>query len=233
MPTRIVSWNCADWLGRKSERVLAIQPHIAIIPEVRAAHAGALGESYATVWDGDPGQRGLLIAASANWSLEVIHRASARHSMLVKASSGSEVLFIVGIWSMPKPHGYVGSVVRGLDELPPFASGAKVIVAGDFNASPVFDRNHPSTGHFSQIAERLRGRGLESLWHTLEGETFGEERRPTYFHQWKREQPFHIDFMFASSSLRERLTTFELGAYDDWCPSASDHMPLIASFELT
>jgi endonuclease/exonuclease/phosphatase family metal-dependent hydrolase len=121
--------------------------------------------------------------------------------------------------------------MAGLDQLLSKVSEKNIIVAGDFNASAAFDPHQSSSYQFEQITRRLREKGLHSLWHTKEAQEFGGESAATYYHQWKREQPFHIDFMFASEALVRRLKHFSIGDFDTWCSGHSDHVPLIADFD--
>jgi len=74
----------------------------------------------------------------------------------------------------------------------------------------------------TQHAEEL---GLRSLYHELSGEAHGEELVPTYRHHHRAEQPFHIDYCFASDDLRAnaRLTVLD---DDDWW-GRSDHCPIV------
>lgn len=230
MSLKVVSWNCADSFPNKARRLLDLAAHIAIVPEVRAKHAQALGNSFDTIWEGEGDNRGLLVAARKPWRLEVVSRASARHGLLLRATQDGRAISILGIWAMPREGSYVRAVIEGLDELLPRIDTDDVIVAGDFNASPVLDRADSKQPKFDQITGRLHGQGLESLWHTNTGQDFGSEDTPTLYHLWKRERPFHIDFVFASRNLAGRLKSMTIGSFEDWCTRDSDHAPLVAEF---
>jgi exonuclease III len=49
-----------------------------------------------------------------------------------------------------------------------------------------------------------------------------------YRHKGK---PYHIDYCFASKDLIDKLQSVEIGEYDFWI-QYSDHVPLIANFDL-
>ena len=230
MNLKVVSWNCADSFPKKASRLSDLAAHIAIVPEVRAKHAQALGDSFDTIWEGEDDNRGLLVAVRKPWRLEVVARATARHGLLLRATQGAQVISILGIWAMPRNGSYVRAVIDGLDELLPRIDTDDVIVAGDFNASPTLDRMGSTEPKFDQITDRLHRQGLESLWHARTGQRFGSEDTATLYHLWKRERPFHIDFIFASRALADRLTTMTIGSFDDWCTRDSDHAPLVAEF---
>lgn len=228
---RIVAWNCAGKFARNAGQLATLDADICIVPEALEPHATALGYGYATHWHGEHGQRGLLIAAKNGWRLEVVQAAPQRHMLLTTIGRADVSISVIGVWAMRGPQGYAGSVISGLDALlPSIKDVANVFVAGDFNASPVFDRTSPPALRFAQISDRLHASGLVSLWHQRSGEPFGSEATPSYFHQWKEHQRFHIDFAFVSKAMAERCRDFQIGAFDPWC-GHSDHMPLIANFE--
>ncbi|MBY0567443.1 MAG: endonuclease/exonuclease/phosphatase family protein [Hyphomonadaceae bacterium] len=229
--TRIVAWNCAGKFSRNAAALAALDADICIVPEALEGHADALGANYSVHWHGDEGQRGLLIAAKRDWRIEVVQAAPQRHMALTTLQGPTTSLSVIGVWAMRGPKGCTGAVIDGLDTLLPLAAASpNVFVAGDFNASPVFDSSSPPALRFAEISGRLQDAGLVSLWHDRAGEAFGAESCATYHHQWKQEQPFHIDFAFASKALAARCRHFEIGKFDPWCQS-SDHVPLVADFD--
>jgi endonuclease/exonuclease/phosphatase (EEP) superfamily protein YafD len=230
---RVLSWNTADHFDRKAGRLLALNADIMVLPEVRRQHADALGERYATHWFGDVGKRGLLVAAQKPLTLNVVKEAEKRHAALISVANGRQFLQLVPIWAMPSGGSYVRPLCSALDELLPLIEPeGRVLVAGDFNASQVFDKGRGVTNHFSAVSSRLERFNLQSIWHERTGESFGQETRATYFHQWRADQAFHIDYAFACTRLRQEATGLEIGAISDWLKGGSDHMPLIMDFRL-
>ncbi|RYG38847.1 MAG: endonuclease/exonuclease/phosphatase family protein [Burkholderiales bacterium] len=234
---RIVSWNCCGGFKNKAPRLAQLNPDIAVIPEVLREHATALGETYHTVWDGNEGQKGLLLAAREPWRIELAGRSAARHMVRAELSLGDRRLTVVGVWAMPGDAGYNDTLVRGLDDLLPSITGEDIIVAGDFNASPVFDkadRLGDVQNGFDQIHRRLRARGLESAWHAFRSDGIGTESVSTYHHRRKRDERFHIDYIFLSQGLSSGVTAADIGKYEDWCvpDGGSDHTPLTVDVRL-
>ena len=60
--------------------------------------------------------------------------------------------------------------------------------------------------------------GLHSLYHTLTGEMYGKETKATYFHQFKEDMPFFIDYVFTNMN----VLSYELCSWDK---ELSDHCP--------
>jgi len=70
------------------------------------------------------------------------------------------------------------------------------------------------------ICDFLRNMNLISAYHDMTGETLGNERCATYYHQFKETQPFFIDYTFSSIPLK----SYHLG---EWDKDLSDHVPQI------
>ncbi|MDM5326767.1 hypothetical protein [Neobacillus sp. CF12] len=78
--------------------------------------------------------------------------------------------------------------------------------------------------------ELLKNKGIESACHHFFNEEQGKENRPTHYFRKAKSSPFHIDYLFASVSIQNRLSHFEVGSYDSWI-KYSDHVPISALFE--
>jgi hypothetical protein len=123
-----------------------------------------------------------------------------------------------------------GPLLRSLEDSADFCCGGDLVVAGDFNNNPCWDRpNGPN--NVSVIAQELARRELVSIYHHDTGNAFGSEPRGTYWHHRRRELPYHIDYLFVPMTWLKDLVAFELGDYDAWCANGlSDHAPLSAEF---
>jgi len=75
------------------------------------------------------------------------------------------------------------------------------------------------TGTFEQCIDFFREMGYSDLYHNMTGEEFGKESNAIYYHQFKEDMPFFIDYAFTNMSVKG----FVLG---DWNKDISDHCPL-------
>jgi hypothetical protein len=113
-----------------------------------------------------------------------------------------------------------GPLLRSLDDSADFCRFGDLVVAGDFNNNPRWDRpNGPN--NMSVLAQELARRQLVSLYHHGTGEAFGGELRGTYWHYRRRDMPYHIDYLFVPMTWLKDLVAFELGDYDAWCRAAA------------
>ena len=69
----------------------------------------------------------------------------------------------------------------------------------------------------------MKSIGLYSLYHERTGEDFGKESKATYYHQFKANMPFFIDFAFTNI----QTFAYELGKWDK---DISDHCPQMIVF---
>lgn len=108
------------------------------------------------------------------------------------------------------------AVVAAIESAPHHA----LLACGDFNEPPAADAIHG----------RLRAAGLRDAWDSPTGGAAGPRARPGTFHGFKGlDGPsVHIDWVLASDSLR----ALSCDVVDDARLAFSDHVPVLAEFEL-
>ncbi len=117
---------------------------------------------------------------------------------------------------------YVKYIDRALDTYGEFLKVENAILVGDFNSSHVFDASGSNRPH-SQLIDRLRKEfGLVSAYHCVHTD---QPEMPTYYHNFKRDKPFHIDYCFVPREWVNDLKEVTVGQFEDWI-AESDHMPL-------
>jgi exodeoxyribonuclease-3 len=215
--------------ARKGAWLAELAPDIAIISEVTRDAFNAVADANGA-WTGRDGVKGLAIFGRNGWCIETIHVARYRHVLAVTATRGDDGFTIIGVWSSPLKGDYVTPIARGLAELSKYLTGA-ILIAGDFNANPIWDGRRPPSRQFASIVRDLAARGIASIWHDQNREEHGAEGSHTYFHQLNEQQPFHIDYVFASEGLRRRVKAIQIGSYADWVATRrSDHVPVAVDF---
>lgn len=208
----------------KARWLAALAPDIAIISEITKADFDGAGAASGA-WTG--AKKGLAIFGGNGWRIDVINDAPAPHVLAVRAIRGAESLLIVGVWTLPVDGDYVVPVTRGLEQIGELLTG-DVMLAGDFNANPIWDKGRSLPRQFASVINDLSARGIKSIWHERTGEIHGAEATPTFYHHLHHDKPFHIDYVFTSERLRTRVQGIEIGAYADWVATKrSDHVPII------
>ena len=103
-----------------------------------------------------------------------------------------------------------------------------MIIAGDFNSNAIWDYKHRLASH-SMTVNKLTELQIHSVYHSHFSQVHGKETHPTFYLYRHENKAYHIDYCFASEYFMERLTSVEVGDYQDW-KNHSDHTPLIVNF---
>lgn len=106
-----------------------------------------------------------------------------------------------------------------------FLSRRDAVVAGDFNNSMFWDRPGEWTS-FLGIAASLAKLRLASVYHTVTGESFAQERHSTLWFLKRPMQGYHIDYCFMSQTWFSRSVSVWVGQHKEWL-AHSAHAPLV------
>jgi endonuclease/exonuclease/phosphatase family metal-dependent hydrolase len=217
---RLIAWNCHH--GLLSTRLSELAEYTAaetlpLVGQVIARRIAPL--------------KGIALGSlKADYRLaELELRADSGRAVVAAAVTGPVSFTAVGIWSQgPK---YVDDVMRTLDAYASVLRSGPAVVMGDLNSGT--DLNGPrssSKGHAS-IVGALADIGLVSAYHAFHRVGHGYETHPTYRHQFKSSQPWHIDFCFVPVSWVDRLVGVEVIDGENWTVQ-SDHLPLMVDLRL-
>lgn len=229
--TKLVTWNCNMAFRKKKGRILQYDPDILVIQECENPDtSGDWSEFSDWMWIGEDDHKGLGVFSRNGLFLETagVEGVGGRFTLPVTTDGSIDVL---GVWAVNDKQNpekrYIGQVYTALQEYCEFI-GSNTVVIGDFNWNVIWDEspNSPLCGDFADTVDILNDRGLQSVYHTLVGPEFGSEDDPTFFMHKKRNRSYHTDYVFLSNEAVKSVTSFSIGAYDDWI-DASDHMPMM------
>ena len=91
------------------------------------------------------------------------------------------------------------------------------MIIGDYNCYVNQFDNSKKYGDILRINEILEGYGLKSAYHEKTGEELGKETTPTYYHRFKEDSPFFLDYAYTNMEVK----SFELLPWDS---KMSDHV---------
>ncbi len=225
---RLVVWNCRhDGLAQKIDRLAALAPDVAIVPEVYRTTLDALPAGISSIWAGRDENLGLAVLGFNEWRVEQSAPLLENWYLPFVATEGGRALHAVGVWtetSKARPYQEISlAAARRLQEcgLP-----RPAVVAGDFNLS-----DRVKGAELGPVLKILDECGYRSAWHTRTGDTFGEEAASTYFHQFSQKAGFHIDYVFCSGPLMGSIEKLSVGNFAEWIGKGlSDHAPIILDF---
>lgn len=266
---KIVSWNCAGKFREDYNEILKQNADIYVIQECEdpdakydkykkykeAVYKFAGGNVF---WTGNLHYKGLGVFVNKDLNVEEITtKGPYKHFMAFKIGNS---FYLLAVWAMNKDKElglppYVEMIHDFLDENKDeeLFDGTPIIMCGDFNSSAVFNPKHTYKRSHRDIHGnpknhtcldcKLNKKGLVSVYHELTKEKSGEEKYATFFQARHFDEPFHLDYVYASKELIKGKTTFkneekgnnlpnefEILDKDEWI-SLSDHLPIIFTFD--
>lgn len=232
---RIVVWNCAMGLHRKWDRLVALQPDVAIVaecaqPEIMWRNRRHRADS-STAWIGDKPHKGLAVFAFGGRRLETDSSVDARFKYYLPVRITGETEFsLLAVWAFNHRaqavgDSAIGEPLRAVRHYERLIETGTTLVAGDFNNSVCWDRSGKPS-NFSDLAAHLHKLNLRSAYHDATNCAFGEEENPTFFHR-KGSKGYHIDYCFMPRPWT--LKCAAAGRREEWI-DISDHVPLIVDF---
>ena len=222
---------------RKAEFIQHLNADILVVPECehpdKLKFAEHLMKPTNILWFGNNLHKGLGIISYNGYKLKALDVYNKNFQLVVplEVTKGRLQFILFAIWANnpTDPDGaYVEQVWKAIHHYDELLNHKKVILAGDFNSNTIWDRPRRKGNH-SAVVNYLKNKDIESIYHRHHNQTQGKEFHPTQFMYRHRDKPYHLDYCFASKWFLRRLTSTEIGEYDQWIKH-SDHMPVIAIF---
>lgn len=240
---RIVAWNCAKAFHNKIDRLLTLQPDVAVVsecadPEVLARKCRLPEFSAAPLWHGDGPNHGVGVFFFNGAAGRRHERFDRDLKMLLPIEVTKPQRFnLLAVWAFTYGlrKAQRGPLNEGAVFYRRFLTEEDAVLAGDFNHNVYWDA--PGwAGNFRDSLDTLDGYGLVSAYHAAKDEAHGKETAPTIYWKTRRKDgdTYHIDYIFVPRAWTERAFDLHVGHYDDWAApgtgadgrSLSDHVPL-------
>lgn len=220
---RIVTWNCCRGkFAAKTSFVRALAPDVAVIQEC----ARPADDSPGVRWIGDNPNQGVAIVTANGYAAEPIAVDGLPAKWIVPFRvTGPEAFTLIAVWALPDRGSYSRAVCLGLDALADLIISGSTVVTGDFNANPVFDRKRRDWT-YATIEARLHALELASAYHAFHAEAPGRESRATYYHTWRQDLAYHLDYCFVPRAWLPRVQRADVGGFEEW-KGRSDHRPVL------
>ena len=222
---RLVSWNCCRGpLAAKGARVKALRPDLAVVQECARPQA----EDRGWRWFGDNPRQGVGVWAASKYEVRALPCAVdiPRYAIPLQVT-GARSFLLLAIWAQNDPaHPYVQAVIRAVELYRDSIASQPTVILGDFNSNAIWDRSRQDARDHSYLVSLLAELGLVSSYHRFYGEAPGAESQPTFYFQWNKKKPYHIDYCFIPEAWSPRLSKVRVGGYARW-KAWSDHRPLV------
>ena len=208
-----VSWcnqDKIDWL------LFHDDVDIFVIPECGNEENVLTPKGYKFFWVGDYATKGLGIMVNERCQCEIApsYDKALRYAipLIVDAK-----YFVLAVWSTKRSNSdsYIDILLEILNYYKSLIAQYPTVIIGDYNIISNKKESKP-------IFEWMGQHGLKSAHHLISAEEMGKELQPTYYHQYKENMPFFIDYAFVNTEVKES----KLYSWGE-TKRMSDHVPLM------
>ena len=201
---KILSYNISQFNQDKIDKILEFNTDVFILPEMACPSMVQLPDGYEMVWTGDVDYKGLGVIWNTGWKLDVPEWFNPNHNYFLPMTIEGNL--ILASWptitEQNKPRKYPQIMMEAREEYSPYLKAYSSLIIGDMNC---YKGQSSETKKFSiqSIFDYLQGLGFVSAYHQKSGETLGDESAATYYHLFKENSPFFIDYAFTNIPIKE------------------------------
>ena len=208
---KILSYNistCKQW---KVDRLLEMDADVFIVPEIACIEQVAIPEGYEIAWNGIKWEYGEGMRSKG---LGIIWK---KGCGVIPEWYNPELTFaiplicngtlVLAFWPTKRKgvsdqmkYPQIAQIL--IEEYKPHFAENPTVIIGDFNCYVNQSDYTKKYGDILRVNEILEYAGLHSVYHKQTGEKFGEETHPTYFHLFKPELPFMLDYAYTNIKVK-------------------------------
>ncbi len=196
---RILSYNINRFSQEKLDKVLRIEADVYILPELANQSVVRLPAGYNMEWMGHLDFKGLGVIWKSDMKVVIPNWFNPIHEYFLPLVIDG--ILVIAAWptrtERNKLKNYPQIAMEAICEYAPYFKHYPVIISGDLNC---YKGQSGETKLFSieSIVDFLSSYGFVSVYHGQTGEAIGEESTATYYHQFKNNLPFFLDYTFAN-----------------------------------
>ena len=215
---KIISYNISRFSQEKLDSILLHEADIYILPELACPEMVSLPDGYRMEWMGDYDFKGLGIVWKAGLKAEVPDWFKPEHQYFLPLLVDGTL--IMTAWptttEQNKPKRYPQIAMEALMNYEPYLRALPAVIAGDMNC---YKGQSGETKRYSiqAIFDLMEEWGFKSAYHQKTGESLGKENMVTYYHQFREESIFFLDYAFTNVPIMD-YRLFE------WNKEISDHV---------
>jgi len=223
---------------KKASFILTHKPDILIIVECehpdKLLYKGDTPRPKDSLWFGENQHKGLAIFSYGDYRFKVLENHNDNFKMIIPIGvTGGHLdfnLFLIWAYNPNDMDGrYITQVWKAITYYDELLTKKPTMFIGDFNSNTIWDYKKHRLGSHSAVVKQLENKGIFSTYHTYHNQTQGIEQHPTFYMYRNKNKPYHIDYCFVSKELLDKVSSVEIGNFDEWI-KYSDHVPVIVTF---
>ena len=208
-----VSWckqDKIDWLLEHDD------VDVFVIPECGDEEHVCVPKEFRFFWVGDYITKGLgvVVREQCQYKVPSLYKESLRYAIPVVVE---DKYLVLAVWPTKrnKTDSYVDILLEILNHYETLMAQYPMIIIGDYNIISNKKDSQP-------IFDWMEKHGLKSAHHFFTNEEMGKEQQPTYYHLYKENMPFFIDYAFTNTEVKG----YKLYSWEE-TKRMSDHVPLV------
>ncbi len=214
---KLVSYNINNCTQKKIDQLFKNDADIYVVPEIAWRDKIIIPDGYEMEWVGDEKvpTKGLgVIWKKGRGEIPEWNDKSLHYAVPVFVDG----ILILGIWptKLDKKESYIQIAKSIIENYSKQIEENKTIVTGDFNLYRKEEKKNKDAD-IQPINELLESLGLTSVYHKDKRIEVGDESEATYYHQFKKEQPFFLDYTYSNIPVKDYKLL-------DWDKEMSDHV---------
>ena len=217
---KILSYNIHHCTQEKIDKVLSMGADIMVLPECACQEQVTIPAEYEMEWTGVYENKGLGVIWRKEHEVVMAPWYNEQHKYMLPFIVDRRFVLIAA-WPTKVEGGlqsYPQILLECLKEYQQYISQYPTLICGDYNCYIGQGDARKSTGTFEDCISLLQECGLYDLYHERTGESFGKESKATYYHLYKENMPFFLDYAFTNM----KPFAYEIGKWDR---DMSDHCP--------
>jgi exodeoxyribonuclease-3 len=228
---RIISWNCRGAYHKKIDKIIELDPDIAVIQECENLEKLRVSSQekipLKSYWFGGFYKpRGVGVFFYKDYEILSTEYDTSIEFIIPMKIRNNQDFYLFAVWAMApkdKKRSYTYQIERALERYKAILKNNDSILIGDYN-SPHIEKPNELTG--VRVVELFKKLGIFSAYHEFHKKEYGEHNHPTFYCNKKRDFPHMLDYCFASKSTINNICKVDVGRFEDWI-KYSDHCPLI------
>lgn len=235
---KIIEWNCQGAFRKKNEQILKQNPDILIVLECENEERLQFGKLTPRpndfFWYGDIPNKGIAVFAYSDYKFELLKEFNPKFKYIIplKVTRENESFLLFAIWAKDDKQNplasYIGQIWLAVNYYSRLFDYNSILI-GDFNSNQIWD-NIDRIGNHTHVVDKLKEKGIYSLYHEKLKVEQGQEKDYTFFMHRRTNRPYHIDYCFMSKHFLVKDYSFTLGNYGDWV-TYSDHVPMTVELD--
>ena len=196
---KLLSYNIHHSSQDKLNKVLRYDADVYILPELANPSRLNIPQGYEARWIGDIAHKGLGVLWKSALKGETPEWLNPAHNYFLPVLIDGKL--IVAAWPTTTkanaPKGYPQIVMEALQEYAPYLRQYPCVISGDMNCYKGQSKETKEFG-IESVFTFLRELGFVSVYHQETKEFLGAESAVTYYHHFKSNSKFFLDYTFTN-----------------------------------